>query len=391
MPKTKFKIALMIETSGSYGRGVLRGIARYSHLHGPWSFHVLTGHTSQNLPDMASWKGNGIIGRMNSPELLRAVAATGLPAIGLDIPFNQSSYIEGQNRISEVHPDPDAMADMAVNYLIKRGFRQFAFVGEGDRIWSTRRQDAVSRRVAEEGLPCHIYPCPETDSGKPSWDTEAAIMEQWVKELPKPIALIASNDERGREVLDAALEAGIAVPDDLAILGVDNDDILCDLCDPPLSSIEFNTMKVGFEVAKLMEELITGKRKKPKNLLAEPLGVVTRRSTNVFAMEDRKVAQAIGFIRDHAADPIHVPDVLKAVPISRRALELRFKQVMKHSINEEILLAHLQRAKELLCSTNLPVEEIAYMSGFSSCSYMGDVFKKRLQTTPARYRRHVQR
>ena len=216
-------------------------------------------------------------------------------------------------------------------------------------------------------------------------------MEKWLAELPKPIALMASNDERGREVLDAALEAGIAVPDDLAIIGVDNDDILCDLCDPPLSSVDFNTIKTGYDAAELMERLITGKVRKPQTILSEPLCVVTRRSTNVYAMEDRKVAQAIGFIRDHAAEPIRVPDVLKAVPISRRALELRFKQVMKHSINDEILLAHLQRAKVLLQTTNLPVEEISYMAGFSSNSYMGDVFKKRLGTTPARYRKDVQR
>ena len=249
----------------------------------------------------------------------------------------------------------------------------------------------ISRRIAEENLPLYIYPVPKTKGGKPSWDKEAAFMEKWLKELPKPIALMASNDERGREVLDAAMEAGIAVPDDLAIIGVDNDDILCELCDPPLSSIEFNTIKAGYDAAALMEKLITGKIRKPKTMLSEPLQVITRRSTDVYAMEDRKVAQAIGFIRDNAAEPIRVPDVLKAVPISRRALELRFKQVMKHSINDEILLAHLQRAKELLQSTNFPVEEIAYLAGFSSNSYMGDVFKKRLGTTPARYRKSVQR
>jgi len=215
-------------------------------------------------------------------------------------------------------------------------------------------------------------------------------MAEWLRGLPKPIGVMSSNDERGREVLDAAQEAGIPVPDDLAVVGVDNDNILCELCDPPLSSVEFNLEKAGYDAACLMHQMIRGEVVDPSDVNVQPLRVVSRRSSDVYAMDDRKVAQALGYIRDHATDSIRVSDVLRAVPISRRALEIRFKQTVHRTINAEILRAHLQHAKLLLATTTLPVEEIAHLSGFSSNSYMGDVFKKRLGTTPARFRKNGQ-
>ena len=382
------RVALLIETARGYGRQLLRGIVRYARLHGPWSFYITPGDFEQALPEMQQWGGTGIIARITTPELARAILESGLPTIGLDLSATEMGLRRAQSRFGEIHPDPVRAANLAADHLFERGFRRFAFVGLTGRIWSTQRQEAFTSRIRREGCDCSVYE-PRRGARNREWGREQEIMAGWLLTLPKPIGLYACNDDRGRQVLEAALAAGVQVPDEVAVIGMDNDELLCELCDPPLSSVALNAERAGYEAAAMLDQMMKGRLVEPRQLVVEPLWVVTRRSTDVLAMEDRHVAGALRFIRENVARPIQVADVLKAAPLSRRALEMRFRRAVGRSIHEEIHRLRLERAKRLLGETDMPVEKVAESAGFGGASYLSGVFRKKFGMTPIRYRTHV--
>jgi len=209
----------------------------------------------------------------------------------------------------------------------------------------------------------------------------------WLKALPKPVAIMACNDIRGRQVLEASLAQGLNVPDDAAVVGVDDDPLVCNLSNPPLSSVALNLEQAGFRAAEHLDCLMAGRTTQSRQILVEPLWVVRRRSTDVMATEDRHVAAALRFIRDHARQPIGVQDVAEHAGTSRRSLEIRFRRVTGRSVRGEIERSRLTHAKQLLLDTNLPVEKIAQLVGFGSLPYFSNVFRDRAGLTPAEFRR----
>ena len=207
--------------------------------------------------------------------------------------------------------------------------------------------------------------------------------------LPKPIGLMACNDDRGREVLEACRAAQIEVPEEIAVIGIDNDSLLCDLASPPLSSVALNAEHAGFEAAELLEKLMSGRVSAPQRIMVDPLYIVNRHSTNVVAVDDADVATAMRFIRDHCGQPVRVHDVADAVGLSRRMLEIRFRAALGRSLNDEIQRAHLEMAKRLLTETDWPMEKIALASGYNGASYLSVLFQRFLKLNPTEYRRRV--
>lgn len=387
LPKTKPKVAVLIETSGQYGREVLRGIAHYARLNGPWAFFVPSRGHENTLPNMEAWQGTGIIGRIEDNTLMRAVARAGVPVIGLDLWKHQVHSARSSMILSEMHPDPRATARMAADHLLDRGFKRFAFVGVRNKVWSLQRQQEFTQYLAAtQGCGCEAYQLSGLIRSR-HYDREQQELGAWLRQLPKPLGVMACNDDYGREVLNAALQAGVAVPDEVGVVGVDNDEVLCELCDPPLSSVALSAEKGGFAAAGLLDAMMAGRIRKPHTILVEPLGVVARRSTEVVAVDDPRVAQALHFIRDHATKPIRVEDVLHGVPMSRRALEMRFRKLLRRSIHDEIIRARLQQAKRLLRETNITLEDLAERSGFGTASHLSAVFRKDTSLTPAQYRK----
>lgn len=381
-------MALLIETSRGYGRGLLRGIVRYARLHGPWSFYVTPGDFEQALPRMRAWGGSGIIARIESTRVARAIVNSGLPVVALDLSAAQRARGSALARLCEIHPDPAASARMAAAHLAERGFKRFAFVGITGRLWSERRREAFVRCVEAQGGECFVYDPPARRRAA-AWERDQPQLAAWLASLPAPVGLMACNDDRGRQVLEACLAAGISVPDDIAVVGMDDDDLLCELCEPPLSSVALNTEKGGYDAAALLDRLMAGGVRRRETIVVEPVRVVTRRSTDVLAVLDRRVAAALRFIREHAGSPIRVHDVSAVVPMSRRGLEVRFRRVLGRSINEEIQRAHVGRAKQLLAETDCPIGEVAERSGFKSQSYLGHVFRRLERMTPRSYRQRV--
>ena len=241
-------------------------------------------------------------------------------------------------------------------------------------------------RIQGAGCPCHVYQPPRLQRDR-EWGHEHGILAAWLHALSKPVGLMACNDDRGRQVLEACRTAGVAVPEEIAVVGVDNDELLCELSDPPLSSVALDTERGGYEAAQLLDGLMSGRIRQPARILVAPLGVVTRRSTDIVAAEDREVAAAVRWIRDWARrGPLRVAEVAQAVKLSRRSLEVRFRAALGRSVRAEIERVRLEHARSLLAETDLPTSQVAELSGFGSPSYLALVFRRRFRSTPTRYR-----
>jgi LacI family transcriptional regulator len=277
---------------------------------------------------------------------------------------------------------------MAAEHLLERKFPHYAFVGVANQVWSDRRQRSFCERIAAAGFQPHIYRPPRRERCN-IWDREQAILADWLKKLPKPLGVMACDDNRGREILEACQAAHILVPEQIAVVGVDNDELLCELSDPTLSSVALNAELGGYRAAALLDKMMRGSVRKSKRLLVEPLHVVARRSSDILAIEDAEVAASLRFIQNHAAAPIGIDDIVEHVQLSRRALEIRFRKALGCTIHSKIEHVRLERAKRLLLESNLPMPKVAESAGFNTASYFAQVFRRKMGVTPAGYRANM--
>jgi LacI family transcriptional regulator len=381
------RVALLIESSRAYGRGTLMGVAKYVRQHGPWSiFFQERGLGDSAPPWLNHWEGDGILARVENLPMAAAIRRVGVPAVDL-------RYLLPNLNLPSVRTDDAAATALAWEHLRERGFQHFAYCGFNGADYSDIRRDQFARKVSQTGLRCHVFVDPHQTGHHASTLKHEELglsdgdrLAQWIKELPKPIGLMACNDIRGQQVLNACRSIGVAVPDDVAVIGVDNDEVLCELSDPPLSSVLANTERIGYEAADLLSRLMSGSPPPTQPVVVGPLGIITRRSTDVLAVEDRHVAAAVRFIRERACEGLDVSDVLGAVPLSRSALERRFSKVLNRSPKEEILRVRLNRAKQLLMETDFPLALVAEKIGLDHTEYLNVIFKKKIGMTPARFR-----
>jgi LacI family transcriptional regulator len=378
------KVALLVETARGYGRGVLRGIVRYARLHGPWAFYVTPGDFEQALPKMEQWGGTGIIACVETPRVSKSILASGLPVVAMDLSEEQLSPTSPWSRVCELTSDSEGAGRLAAEHLKDKGFRSYAFVGSAGKVWSHKRQRSFCEHLAMAGFSPQVYQ--GSTCRQPQWSREQQSMARWLARLPKPVGIMACDDDRGREVLEACRTARIRIPEEAAVIGVDNDELLCELSDPPLSSVALGAEQAGFEAAASLEQLMSGHAEKAGNVLARALGVVARRSTEVMLHADQEIAAALRFIHDNAGRPIRVYDVVAKLGDARRTLEIRFQNALGRSIHDEIRSARLERAKRLLLETDLPLPKVADASGFGSSSYLAVVFQKEVGQSPMKYR-----
>ncbi len=404
------RVVLLMHPFAGYDRGLLEGIARYAQLHGPWVFCLAGEHRGVPVPESDStsdkmfpmggvrWRSRGesfslrrldaagVIGRIHTPAIAHSLLSSGLPLIAIDLNEKQLADSHPLSNVSEICADSDNAGRLAAEHLIERGFTRFAFCGYEGRLWSDRRLGGFSERLREGGHFCTVYEPPHRHRLLP-WDREQASVTAWLRSLANPVGIMACNDIRGRQVIESCLQAGLRVPDDVAVVGVDEDCLLCELANPPMSSVVLNLERAGYQAAELLDGLMTGRVQRPQRVLVEALWVIPRRSTDVLAIEDRHVAAAVRFIRDHCREAITVSDVVSESHVSRRSLEIRFQNMLGRSIRRQIQQARLAWSKRLLVETNLSAEKIAQACGFSSLSYMSSVFHRELGTTLTAYRR----
>ncbi len=382
------RVALLIESSRSYGRELLMGIAKYVRIHGPWSVEFEEGDPGEHFPKWFDrWKWDGIIARVSTPSMAEVIRRTGVPVVDLSGSLRDA-------RFPQIRSDEDAVGRMAAEHLLGRGFKNFAFCGFNGTDWSDLRRASFERRVAEAGLSCQAFenPGPTKSFSASDYEEHGEWHERdlmaWLQALPKPCGLMACNDSRGRQVLNCCREVAVAVPDEVAVIGVDKDEIFCELSDLPLSSVILNTQQIGFEAAALLARLMSGESPEPSSILVKPIGVMARQSTDVLAIDDRHIAAALKQIREQACDGLDVESLLRAVPLSRSVLERRFSQILGISPKAEILRVRLDRVCRLLAESDLPLAEVAQKTGFEHPEYMSRLFKKKMGITPGEFRRN---
>ncbi|MES2695664.1 MAG: DNA-binding transcriptional regulator, partial [Verrucomicrobiota bacterium] len=352
--------------------------------HEPWSFYLMEQGRGDDPPAwLERWKGDGIIARIETPRIAAAVVRAALPTVDL-------SAGRLVPELPWVETDDEQIARLAAEHLLERGFKHFAFCGDERFKWSEWREQHFAARVKAAGYDVQRFTAGANGANGGDVEAHARSLREWVESLPKPVGIMAAYDIRGQQVLDACRSAGVAVPADVAVIGVDNDALLCDLASPPLSSVIPNAHRTGYEAAALLERLMAGKRVPTTAHLIAPLGVAARQSTDVLAVDDRDVARAVQFIREHACEGINVSDVLRTVPLSRRVLEQRFQKLLGRTPREEILQVRLARVKQLLGETDLPLYLIAERTGFEHVEYLSVVFKRETRQTPSQYRGEAQ-
>jgi LacI family transcriptional regulator len=386
-------VALLLETSTGYGRGLLRGIVRYSRLHGPWLLYVAPGHLEQALPKAKSWSGTGIIARIHSPEMAELIRGTGLPFVASSLDESRSPGCG--DKFGEIRTNSPAIARMAAAHLLERSLRDFAFCGFVGCAWSLHREEAFCQCLRDRGFQCDVHRIElanwmQQPDWIENWENEQPILVEWLKSLPKPVGLMACNDICGREVLQACAVAGLRVPDDVAVVGVDNDELMCELSSPPLSSVALDLEKAGYEAARLLDDLMSGHLGGDHVVEVEPVYAVTRQSSEVIAQDDPCVATALRFIKDHAGQGISVLNVVEQAGVSRRTLERRFFRALGRSIHAEITRCRLERAKRLLLETDLPSHRVAMGAGFGSIKTFNRVFRRAAGTPPKHFRQNAQ-
>jgi LacI family transcriptional regulator len=248
------------------------------------------------------------------------------------------------------------------------------------------RGEHFARALAEAGRDCSLYQ-PAAKPGRPDpWKSNDAGIARWIETLPRPAGVLAAWDGCAVQILQVCRRIGVVVPDALAVLGVDNDELLCDLADPPLSSVATGFQEIGYRAAELLDRMMAGAEVPPGPQPIRPLGVVTRQSTDMLAIDDRNVSEALRFIRERACHAIRVEDVLARVPLTRRVLESRFKRLVGRTPHAEIVHARLRHVEELLIETDLPLKSIASRTGFPHVQYLISSFKRNLGLTPGEYR-----
>lgn len=379
MPSQR-KVALLIETSNRYGRDLLYGVRDWTHTQEPWAIRLAEHSPSAPAPAwIQHWQGDGIIARVDTPSISAALKRTGLPVVDVSDERPRSVF-------PRVGIDNAAVAKMAADHLQQKHFTHVGYCGDPHFVWSRQRARLFQRETKARGLDCHLFATQNSLAPPIGPDPQIQAIAHWLNTLPTPVGIFACYDRRAHQVLEACDLLGLRVPDQVAVLGVDDDELICELCHPPLSSILPNARRCGYIAAAILSKLMGGGRVKEQVQLIEPINVIERQSTDAVAIPDRQIADALRYIRAHACEGIHVSDVLKAVPMSRTIFDLKFKRLLGHSAREEILTAKLNQAKYRLASSTMPVTLIAESCGFENAPYFSVLFRREVGVTPNAYR-----
>jgi LacI family transcriptional regulator len=393
----KRQVILLLSTTVPHQRKIAMGVANYSQQYGNWNIHVVQ-DPLENLPylscdplngppDLRRWHADGIIAFCFNRKTAKAIHQLKMPTIGIEAEFG---WIDLRWSIPYFCTDNEAIGRLGAEELIKRGLKHLAFCGiPPTRFtgWSEQRQATFAEYAREAGVSCSIFP------GDSTLDINSARLRRqllkWLKSLEKPVGLMACNDVRAQHVLTACRELGLLVPEEVSVIGVDNDELMCELTSPPLSSIEQGSRKIGYQAAALLDRMMDGEKAEQLKYVVQPEGIVARRSSDALAIDDAEVSAALAFIRDHACDPVLVCDVVDAVGISRSTLEFRFKSIVGRTIHTEILRNQIEHARHLIATTDLPLKQIAVLAGFAHINYLTTVFREQTGWTPAEYRKQA--
>lgn len=377
------RVALLVDTSTGWGRRLVRGVVSYAHKHGPWDLWLEPCGQREPLRLPPGWQGDGVIARVATRAMANHLRQN------RKIVVNVSAIRISGFKFPRVSTDTDAAVHMALDHFIDRGIRQLGYVGLPHRVYSAERQQAFASAAAEAGCEFFAFTSRPRGAGKTTWKQQQATLREWLTGLPKPTGIFAWGVQRGTQVITAACHAGLRVPDEVAVLGGDDDELVCEAVRPSLSGLNTGSEQIGHEAAAMLGRLMGGEKIDQQVLYVEPTCIVARGSTDVLALDDADVVAAVRFIRENAHRAIRVSDVTNAVAMARRSLERRFQRVFDRTIAQEISRLRIERAKKLLAESDLQIPRVAEASGFGSPEYLATVFRREFGVTPLKYRTKV--
>jgi len=382
-PPPECPVLLIFDTGHAASAAMLRGIIHYQRLHQQWTpFLDDSARPDREFALLQSGRWHGVISAHVTPGLAAACAAMKLPLVDL---------LDGavQPGVPKIRPDNVAIGHMAAEHFLERRFGKFGFCGFKGLTWSEERRNGFMESLELVGLPCKVHEI-EYPGDSPAWDAwQIDLLASWLRKLQPGSAVMACNDVRALQVVRAAGAAGLRVPEDVAVLGVNNDTGWCELATPEISSVAPNFFEAGLRAAEHLAGLMAGRKPASLDLRIEPAGLVARQSTDVLALRDKKVATALDYIRAHACRGLTVEEVMGQVHASRSQMESRFRRYLGHSPQAEIRRVQVEKIRHLLSTTDLSLKEIADQAGFVHVEYMCVLFKRLTGGTMGQYRRNV--
>jgi LacI family transcriptional regulator len=375
------RIGLLVSHSYSFYRDILHGIRAYAEVHPDWRFVAVT-EEGRRLKWRGSDRPHGLIASINTLPIAQAMQTWHRPLVNVSAVLPNLPW-------PRVAVDNDRIGRMAARHLLERRLRSFAFVGHGEHLYSLEREAAFRAELRAAGIGLTSYHAKKSRPFEPNrwfWYLDRRI-ESWLLKLPKPVGILAAADSWGMELTEVCHQLSLRIPEDVAVVGVDNDDLYTVFARPTLSSVALPSRQIGYEAAALLDQLLAGKRPAKDPVLLPPTHVHVRRSSDVLAINNQDVIAAVRFIKERAHLPLGVDDVLREIPLSRRSLERQFRECLGCGIAEEIRRVHVERGQRLLLETDSSLPLIAEQSGFTSARQMMDVFRRDVGLSPHEFRK----
>ncbi len=376
------KVALLVGAWSEYGRGIIEGVWQYAEQHGPWLIEIQPSEPDENTDVPQGWTGDGVIALIHTRRMASKLRSFNVPVVNVS-----GTRREGID-FPRVTSDADAVMGMAIAHLREKGLANIAFCGEPHRSFIDHWTDTYLRMAGASGVEPLVYMPSKRIGPTAGLESRQKDRCRWIESLPKPVGLIGWHTGICRHLAMACDESGINVPEEVAIISLESEDLLGKVVHPPLSGVDIPVRQIGYEAAAQLDRLFRGESVEQEIDLL-PLGVTSRQSTDLVACEDVRIRQSLIFIRDHAHEGINVSDLLKAVPMARRSMEKRFQEVIGRSPAEEIRRVKINKVRSMLGDTDIPIPDIAEICGFNYVEHMIPIFKKHFGHTPSQYRKAV--
>jgi LacI family transcriptional regulator len=375
------RVGIIVLPTRTFCRRVVEGIVAAGARAG-WEHVLVPTHYGSDLKHFGKGFVDGYIGHFSDRALVEQVRETGLPVVNISSALPDSG-------LPTVITDEFAVGRLAAAYLLSLGLPQFGFVGAANDYPSMARAKGFEEALKATGGKCYTFlGRAQTDDAVPT--PPPSDLQNWMQQLPTPIGLLASSDLVGAQILAICTKFKIAVPKGAAILGVGNDDLLCNISNPPMTSIALATQRIGFDGGQMLASLIEGKELAKDTILIPPVAVVPRQSSALHSIQDRDVAATVSYIALHTKDQLHVADVLRNIPVSRSSLDKRFMRLLGHTPAREIRQAKLELAKNMLSQTLEQMPTVAAAAGFINAKQFTTTFHREVGMTPTAYRQQIQ-
>ena len=371
-------IAVLVEFDDMWGRNVLEAISCYARDAG-WRLLLSPRDEQRRLRLPAGWKGDGVIVMLRERSLLEHIQQLDVPTVDVGATFLD------ETKFGRIATDDVDRARLAFEHFRSRQLVHFAYFSPADDRYPQQRGEKFRQVVEDERFACSVY-SPTTASGESVAANDYDAIGQWLASLPKPVGIFAPDPFPARQLVEACRARQIDIPSEVAVLSGDEDELLCSMVLPEITSIELASHRIGFEACQMLSQIIAGSPVPTKPLLIPPLRVCARRSTEAFAVDDPALAAVVKMIWEKASAGIQVRDLVRASSMSRRALELRFRRALGRTPAEEIRRVRLEIARQLIVTTSMSVGRIALATGFSSGPYLTHAFRRQFRVTPSALR-----